>query len=67
MADGVIANGDYAVADENGEKKSIVLIRDSGSLRVGKVQVSTAPLVGAPWGSMWELVAGSNELERVTQ
>lgn len=30
MAADVIRDGDYAVVDENGEKKSILMIRDKG-------------------------------------
>lgn len=37
------------------------------TFRVGKVQVSATPLVGVPWGSMWELVAGGDALQRVTE
>jgi hypothetical protein len=37
------------------------------TVRVGKTHVSAAPLIGAPWGSMWELTADGSGLERVTQ
>lgn len=35
-------------------------------MRVGKANVDTAALIGAPWGSMWELTPAGG-LERVTE
>ncbi|KAI8462770.1 MAG: Gcd10p family-domain-containing protein [Monoraphidium minutum] len=67
MAQDVIKSGDWVIADENGEKKSIVLVKENATMRVGKLQLSTEPLIGAPWGSMWELPAGGSELVRMTE
>jgi hypothetical protein len=35
--------------------------KTTSTLRVGKATVSAAPLIGAPWGSMWEVCAAGGD------
>eukprot|EP00198_Chlamydomonas_reinhardtii_P004742 XP_001694078.1 predicted protein [Chlamydomonas reinhardtii] len=65
-ADGVICDGDHLVLDVNGEKLSFVQkLKANGTMRVGKYTVSTAPLIGAPFGALFEVTADGKSLQRV--
>ncbi|KXZ53340.1 hypothetical protein GPECTOR_7g1234 [Gonium pectorale] len=65
-ADGLMQEGDHLVLDVNGEKVSFVQkLKANGTIRVGKYNVPAAPLVGAPYGSLFEVTADGKSLQRV--
>ncbi|EFJ43222.1 hypothetical protein VOLCADRAFT_119181 [Volvox carteri f. nagariensis] len=65
-ADGLICEGDHLVLDVNGEKLSIVQkLKATGKIRVGKFLVPAAPLIGAPYGALFEVTNDGRSLQRV--
>ncbi|KAG2484255.1 hypothetical protein HYH03_016900 [Edaphochlamys debaryana] len=65
-ADGLIREGNHLVLDVNGEKLNFhQKLRASGTVRVGKYTVPAAPLVGAPFGSLFEVSSDGKSLQRV--
>ncbi|PNH11755.1 tRNA (adenine(58)-N(1))-methyltransferase non-catalytic subunit trm6 [Tetrabaena socialis] len=65
-ADGLVCENDPLVLDVNGEKLTFVQkFKGGGTIRVGKFTVSGAPLVGAPYGALFEVTADGRRLQRV--
>ncbi|GLC34740.1 hypothetical protein PLESTB_001158300 [Pleodorina starrii] len=65
-ADGLICEGDHLVLDVNGEKLSFVQkLKASGKIRVGKFMVPAAPLIGTPYGALFEVTNDGKALQRV--
>ncbi|GFR49609.1 hypothetical protein Agub_g11629, partial [Astrephomene gubernaculifera] len=65
-ADGLMCEGDHLVLDVNGEKLTFVQkLKANGTIRVGKYNVPAAPLVGAPYGALFEVSSDGRSLQRV--
>eukprot|EP00898_Chlorokybus_atmophyticus_P001462 jgi/Chlat1/2316/Chrsp17S00172 len=61
---GTVAEGSTVLLDVNGDKRSFAVVKSNSKVKIGKVQCSMAPLVGAPYGAVFELVGSA--LERVS-
>ncbi|GIL73504.1 hypothetical protein Vretimale_5280 [Volvox reticuliferus] len=65
-ADGVICEGDHVVLDVNGEKMMFVQkLKTSSKVRIGKFFLAAAPLIGAPYGALFEVTSDGKTLQRV--
>ncbi|CAI7890677.1 unnamed protein product, partial [Closterium sp. NIES-54] len=58
---GVMREGMAVLIDVNGEKASFAMLQRNSTVRVGKQQCSLAPLIGCPFGSVFELRMGGEE------
>eukprot|EP00741_Cyanophora_paradoxa_P007328 tig00001107_g7088.t1 len=54
----IVGDGDYAILATNDGKQAFAQIRASGSAKLHKKQVALQPLVGAPYGAVFEIKAG---------
>ncbi|KAG1670749.1 hypothetical protein FOA52_013976 [Chlamydomonas sp. UWO 241] len=61
----LMAEGENVVLDERGEKHSFIKVKASGKIKVGKLYLPMAPLVGAPYGAMFMASANGKSLERM--
>ncbi|GIL49642.1 hypothetical protein Vafri_5885 [Volvox africanus] len=65
-ADGVICEGDHVVLDVNGEKMMFVQkLKSTSKVHIGKSFLSAAPLIGAPYGALFEVASDGKTLQRV--
>ncbi|GBG87373.1 hypothetical protein CBR_g45432 [Chara braunii] len=66
----LIREGQTVILDINGDKQSFAVAKASTKVRIGKTMCSLGPLVGAPFGSVFEIHSGPSgrpTLQRVRQ
>ncbi|KAL3153820.1 hypothetical protein ABBQ32_013398 [Trebouxia sp. C0010 RCD-2024] len=63
-ADIGIREGDTVILDMNGEKQAFLTVRRAGKVKVGKQLCSLEPIIGQPYGSVYQVSADTSELVR---
>ncbi|DBA99317.1 TPA: hypothetical protein ACH3X3_011924 [Trebouxia sp. C0006] len=59
-----VTEGDTVIFDVNGEKQAFVTVKKTGKVKVGKQQCSLQPIIGQPYGSIYQVSADTSELVR---
>ncbi|KAL3140277.1 hypothetical protein ABBQ38_004545 [Trebouxia sp. C0009 RCD-2024] len=62
--DAGIREGDTVILDMNGEKQAFLTVRRAGKVKVGKQLCSLEPVIGQPYGSVYQVAADTSELVR---